>query len=156
MVALVTQAVSCGVLMYMYAQTVIWATQWQLTENSHTCTKLHPHSPVYVPASYDSTLCIWKNSRKSASELVTMPRSWKDMTAATQAKNSCASSVESVSSAGTRCSQCSRFSQNSLAHVGIQLQPHRAHAHAYHCLQQFFNFKKLDIFFKIQHSYENV
>ena len=68
------------------------------------------------------TMCIWKNSRKSASELVTMPRSWNDMTAATQAKNSCASSVESVSSAGTRCSHRSRRSQNSFAHVGIQLR----------------------------------
>ena len=75
----------------------------------------------YKTTSQPPTWWIWKKARKSARELMTMERSWMDMRAATQEKNSSTSSVESPSLGGTRCCQHSCWSMNSLAHVGIQL-----------------------------------
>lgn len=62
-----------------------------------------------------------KKDRKSASELMIMLRSWIDIRAATQAKNSSTSSVESSAPGGTRCCHSSFLSKKTLAQVGIQL-----------------------------------
>lgn len=67
------------------------------------------------------TLWIAKKDRKSANELMIMLRSWMDIRAATQAKNSSTSSVESSAPGGTRCCHSSFLSKNTLAQVGIQL-----------------------------------
>jgi hypothetical protein len=71
---------------------------------------------------HNVTLCVWKKCRKSCSELITMPLSWPDITAATAEKNSCTSSVLSESLGPTKYCQWSALSTNTLAQHGIQLK----------------------------------
>ena len=87
-----------------------------------TCLTTEKNKPrKNIPSKSLPAAWIWKNCRKSASELTTISLSCIDMREATHPKKDCTRAVLSPSFCGIRCSHRCFLSINTLAQVGIQL-----------------------------------